>query len=52
MLRLQYMNVNFILSFQDGKDYLSSQDSVIMTTKDNEKYKCLMPPEFKTEEVK
>ena len=37
--------------FQNGEDFLSSRESVVMITKDNEKYRCILPKDETLNEV-
>lgn len=37
--------------FQNGEDFLSSRESVVMITKDNEKYRCILPEDETLNEV-
>ena len=44
------MTVFFLL--QNEEDSSSSRESIVMITKDNEKYKCILPQHETAEEVR
>ena len=37
--------------FQNGEEFLSGRESVVMITKDNEKYRCILPKDETLNEV-